>query len=87
MKLTADVVAPIARLTHVAAMKLVSQRRGRPDDTSDLIAILQGSSAVDVAEIRRTVELITIRGYAGGRDLHAALDEMIEIAAEPDDWG
>lgn len=70
---------PVALTTHLVAMKLVSARPSRPQDSADIVALLRGLPTTHYAEIRRAIELIRLRGYHRGRDLHAKLDEMIDV--------
>lgn len=70
-------VVPVARVGDLLALKLLSRDDDvRPLDAADLRALRSVAGADDLTLARRTVMLIQRRGYARGRDLVAALDEM-----------
>lgn len=73
---TGDAV-PIASRAHLVAMKLLSERPGRPNDRADLHALLTVVTAKELAEVKSCLELITARGYSRGKDLRAALLERL----------
>lgn len=73
------VLAPIASLPHLVALKILSRDDvHRPQDRLDLHALLTVAAASDIASARDAIRLITQRGAHRGRDLEAALQAAIE---------
>jgi predicted nucleotidyltransferase len=71
-------VLPVAQTGHLVALKLLARDdRHRPQDADDLRALLAVASPADVEAARSAVRTITARGFARGRDLEAALDEIL----------
>lgn len=68
---------PVARPGHLVALKLLSTSDQRPQDRLDLVALRDVLNEAELALAREGVRLIVARGYARGRDLVAALDELI----------
>jgi predicted nucleotidyltransferase len=69
---------PVARVGHLVALKLLARDdRTRPQDRADLVALLRGAGASDLDEARATAFLISQRGFHRGRDLAAALQEIL----------
>ena len=67
-------VAPIARTPHLIAMKLLARDDDRrPQDRSDLRALIEAASEKDIEDTRKAIELITLRGFHRDRDLAADL--------------
>lgn len=72
---------PVARIGHLIALKLLARDdRSRPQDRADLVALLRGASAPDLDEARAAASLIRQRGFHRGRDLAAALQEILRDA-------
>ncbi len=70
--------APIARIGHLLAMKVLARDdRQRPQDWDDIRALLDEASAADVEEARRAVALIAQRGYHRGRPLGEQLEQIL----------
>jgi predicted nucleotidyltransferase len=68
---------PIATTGHLIALKLLARDdEARPQDLADLRALLSVASPTDSMIAREAVRLISYRGYARGRDLSTALDEL-----------
>lgn len=79
LELFAEVFAPVARLPHLVAMKLLSRDdEHREQDRSDLRKLVAIASAGELEEVRSLVHLIVARGYNRGRDLQAALDGAVK---------
>jgi hypothetical protein len=79
LELLEDLVVPVAAVGDLLALKLLSRDdRTRPQDAADLVALRAAATDDDLAIARETIELITARGYARGRDLHAALAALTE---------
>lgn len=71
-------VVPVARVGDLLALKLLSRDDDvRPLDAADLRALCSVAGADDLALARDTARMIGRRGYARGRDLVAALDELM----------
>lgn len=69
---------PIARTGDLLALKLLARDDAtRPQDVADLRALRAVADADDLALARRTVKLIAERGFSRGRDLEAALDDLL----------
>jgi len=69
---------PVAQTGHLIALKLLARDdRRRPQDSDDLRALLSRAGPPDLALARTSCELIVERGAHRGRDLLAALDELI----------
>jgi hypothetical protein len=68
-------MAPIARLGHLIATKVLARDdRTRPQDRVDLAALLARADAAALGEARESLALVTRRGFHRGRDLLAALE-------------
>ena len=59
------------------ALKLLARHVDRPQDDADVRALLRVADEQDLAIARDAVGLIEQRGFARGRDLHAALAELV----------
>lgn len=79
----AGVRVPVARIGHLLALKLLSDSPKRPQDLTDIVALLREASPADIEEARQTVDLITRRGFARARDLHASLERHLRERSEP----
>ncbi len=65
---------PVARVGHLMAMKVLAQDdRRRPTDADDLRALVEVADADEWDLAQRSVDQITERGFARGRDLRGAL--------------
>ena len=70
----AGLVADVARVGHLIAMKLVSRDdERRPQDRGDLAALVKVADPTEWARAEEAVRLIEERGFARKRDLKAAL--------------
>jgi hypothetical protein len=56
---------------------LARDDRSRPQDRVDLAALLTRADAAALSEARTSLELVTRRGFARGRDLLAGLLEAV----------
>jgi hypothetical protein len=69
---------PVARLSHLLALKLLSREdRSRPQDRADALTLLSAARPADLDETRQALALIGRRGYARGRDLASELARLI----------
>lgn len=71
-----DVTIPVARLPHLVAMKVLSQREGREQDLLDLSVLLGLATEPELTEAERLVRLIEERGFDRGRDLRGELQRL-----------
>lgn len=66
-------VMPVAKVGHLIAMKLLARDdRSRPQDLDDIRALLHVASSADLRLVTRTIDQISTRGFARGRDLSRA---------------
>ncbi len=72
-------VLPVARVGHLIALKLLAvDDRTRPQDAVDLRALIEVAELEDLETARQAVRLIEERGYHRGRNLVAALDDLVK---------
>ncbi|HET7486586.1 MAG TPA: nucleotidyl transferase AbiEii/AbiGii toxin family protein [Acidimicrobiales bacterium] len=78
LEILPGLVLPVARTGHLIALKLLAADPiSRPQDAVDLRALLDAAGPEDVEVARRAVGLIEARGFQRGRDLEAALDDLL----------
>ena len=71
--------APVARLGHLIAMKILARDdRRRPQDRVDLEGLLRGAPQEELAACRAGLQLIMDRGFHRERDLLAELSVTLE---------
>jgi len=71
-------VLPVARVGHLIALKLLARDdRTRPQDAGDLRALIAVADPGEFDLAREAIGLIERRGYQRGRDLVAALDDLL----------
>jgi hypothetical protein len=69
---------PVARTGHLIALKLLSRNDlDRPQDASDLRALLRSATREELERARDAVGLIEARGYSRGRQLASSLEALI----------
>ncbi len=86
MEVVAGLVADVAQVGHLIAMKLVSRNdTTRPQDRGDLVALARAADDEEWARAEQAVRQIEARGYARKRDLHASLIEWRTGARESTD--
>lgn len=69
----------VARVGHLIAMKVLSRDDvRRPQDLVDLRGLLRVAGVDELDRARRSLSLITARGYHRGRDLTAEMDRLFE---------
>jgi predicted nucleotidyltransferase len=74
----AGVWVPVARIGHLVALKLLARDdANRPQDATDLRALTPMLDERERGLARAAVRAIRERGFARGRDLEAALDELL----------
>lgn len=68
---------PVARASHLIAMKLLARDdRERPQDLDDIRALLATMGMQERRRVRTAIALISKRGFARGRDLGSAWREV-----------
>ena len=78
IELLQGITAPVARMGHLIALKLLARDdRRRPQDAVDLRYLLRDASEVDLSLARESIALIHTRGFHRGRDLPAALEQAL----------
>ena len=85
IELVTGLVADIAQVGHLIAMKLVSRDpRRRPRDQQDLVDLARVADEREWQRAEAAIELIRERGFSRGRDLRAGLAEIRALAvSEP----
>jgi hypothetical protein len=69
---------PVARLSHLIAMKVLSVSDVRDQDRADLRALIAVASKADLEEARVALELIEERGFHRDKDLGGDLTRLFE---------
>lgn len=83
IEIGAGLIADVARVGHLIAMKLVSRdARRRPRDQQDLVELAKVADALEWQRAEAAIELIQQRGFSRGRDLQAGLAEIRALADE-----
>jgi hypothetical protein len=82
VEIAPGVELPVARVSELIAMKLLSESERRPQDRADILGLIAAADANEPSEARKAAALISTRGYNRGRDLLASLDRFIALAAE-----
>jgi nucleotidyltransferase AbiEii toxin of type IV toxin-antitoxin system len=81
LEIAAGVIADVAQVGHLIAMKLVSRDpKRRPHDQQDLVDLANVADAPEWQRAEAAVELILQRGFSRGRDLRAGLAETRALA-------
>jgi len=68
---------PVARAEELLALKVLSMTEARPQDRIDALGLLLVNPRLDLRAVRASLALIAARGFAGGQDLAAKLDELL----------
>lgn len=80
--LPGGVHAPVARIGHLIALKLLaSDEVRRPQDQVDIANLVRAADESETDRARRAVRLIVERGFHRGRDLEGDLDAWIRRRA------
>ena len=78
VELVAGLIVPVAQVGHLIAVKLLARDDDtRPQDRIDLAALRAAATDADLVLAEQAVNLIDARGFGRGRDLRAALVELI----------
>lgn len=67
---------PVAAVGHLLAVKLLARTDARPQDDADIQALKEVADSREWERAREAVAAIVARGYARGRDLSAALEDL-----------
>lgn len=82
LEILPGLVAPVARVGHLVALKLLARDdERRPQDAADLRALRGGLDDAECAVTREAVTLIHERGYARDRDLQHDLERFLSSAS------
>ncbi len=73
---------PVASTAHLIAMKLLSERPSRFQDSADLVALIRSAEPEELETTRAALQLIESRGANRGKDLHATFQKYRVLAAE-----
>lgn len=77
LEIAAGIVADVAQVGHLIAMKLVSRDpKRRPHDQQDLVDLASVADHKEWERAEAAIELILQRGFSRGRDLRAGLAEI-----------
>lgn len=83
IEIAAGLVAEVAQVGHLIAMKLVSRDpKRRPRDQQDLVDLANVADDREWQRAEAAIELIRQRGFSRGRDLRAGLAEIRAVADE-----
>ena len=83
IEIAAGLVAEVAQVGHLIAMKLVSRDpKRRPRDQQDLVDLANVADDREWQRAEAAIELIRQRGFSRGRDLRAGLAEIRALAKE-----
>lgn len=70
---------PVVRPSDLAAMKVLAWNERRPQDFTDLQALLARSSEQDLIDLHQALELISRRLPALDKDLHLELARVLDL--------
>jgi predicted nucleotidyltransferase len=71
-------IAPVARLPHLIAMKVLAESDVREHDRADLQALIAVASERALELARKAIRLIEKRSFARGKKLEDALDRFVK---------
>ncbi len=78
IELVPGLVAPVAQIPHLIALKVLSRDERRPQDDVDLQSLVSAATPVDIARARELLELISSRGFARNKNLSAEFAAVFE---------
>jgi len=80
LELLPGVHAPVARVPHLMAQKLLARDdRSRPQDIADLTRLREVATPTELDEVRALLELIETRGFNRKRPLREHLRAFLEL--------
>jgi hypothetical protein len=72
------VIAPVAQIGHLIALKVLSRNdETRPQDTIDLRALIVEATPDDLELARTSLDLITERGFQRDKELQAEYKALL----------
>jgi hypothetical protein len=78
LEILPELPLPVAQVGHLIALKLIADDDWtRPQDLADARALLRVATPEDLRMARDAIGLISARGFDRGRDLAAALAELL----------
>ncbi|MBM4363339.1 MAG: nucleotidyl transferase AbiEii/AbiGii toxin family protein [Deltaproteobacteria bacterium] len=77
LEIVRNTVAPVATVGHLIALKLLATSDERPQDAADLVRLVSVATEREIERAAVAVRTIEERGFARGRDLRAALRELL----------
>ena len=87
LRLSASLEVPVARVGHLLAMKVLAVKPARPQDASDILALLRVAQEADLELARTSLELIERRGASRDKDLAGVLAHYLAIQPGDDTDG
>lgn len=78
LELLPGLTAPVARLPHLIAMKVLAESDVREHDRADLQALIAVATKRDLELARKAVRLIEERGFARGKKLAEVLEGFVK---------
>jgi predicted nucleotidyltransferase len=83
IELLPELHVSVATTAHLIALKVLARDDvTRPQDITDLRALLRVAATLDVNRARAALTLIAQRGYHRGRDLQAQLEQLLRTQRE-----
>ena len=76
--LVPGVVAPVAQIPHLIALKVLSRDERRPQDDADLQSLIGSASASDLSVAAILLRLITDRRFSREKDLAQELATVLK---------
>jgi len=73
VQISASTAVPVATISHLIAMKILSENENRDHDRGDIKALLAVASPAEIEEARNALGLIEKRNYNRDKDLFATL--------------
>jgi Nucleotidyl transferase AbiEii toxin, Type IV TA system len=71
------IAVPVATTAHLLALKALA---GRAKDVTDFASLMRVASERDIQQAREALDLISRRGYDGGKDLQSEFERLLELA-------
>ncbi len=71
------VVAPVALLGHLLALKVLAEDPRRPQDRADILNLLDAAAPADLALARKALEIIEARGFHRDKRLLEEFEKFI----------
>ena len=78
----AGIKVPVARTGHLLALKVLSRSPERPQDSAEIMALMQVLDAVERDRAVDAARLIAARGFARGKSLEAEVAALVGTSAK-----